>query len=64
MTYIYQKYEPLKNVLIGLNLQDIEKKYKVDRDAPLPTGRPTIPWTLSDDIDLVSYERKYPNSLQ
>lgn len=25
-----------KNVLIGLNLQDIEKKYKVDRDAPLP----------------------------
>ena len=33
-----------KNVLIGLNLQDIEKKYKVDRDTPLPTGRPTIPW--------------------
>jgi hypothetical protein len=52
-----------KNVLIGLNLQDIEKKYKVDRDTPLPTGRPTIPWTLSYDIDLVSYEEKYPNSL-
>lgn len=32
-----------KNVFIGLNLQDIERKYKVDRDAPLPTGRPMIP---------------------
>ena len=52
-----------KNVLIGLNLQDIEKKYKVDRDAPLPTGRPTVPWTLTHNIDLASYEVKYPNSL-
>jgi hypothetical protein len=46
-------------VLIGLNLQDIEKKYKVDRDASLPTGRPTVPWTLTHDIDLASYEGKY-----
>ncbi|HZD36712.1 MAG TPA: hypothetical protein VE130_16020 [Nitrososphaeraceae archaeon] len=52
-----------KNVLIGLKLQQIKKRYKVDRDAPLPTGRPTIPWTLSHDIDLASYEGKYPNSL-
>lgn len=49
--------------MIGLNLQGIEKKYRVDRDEPLPTGRPTIPWTLSYDIDLDSYEGKYPNSL-
>ena len=52
-----------KNVLIGLNLQDIVKKYKVDRDAPLPTGRQMIPWTMSYDVDLASYEGKYPNSL-
>ena len=50
-----------KNALIGLNLQDIENK--IDRDAPLPTGRPTIPWTLSYNVDLASYEGKYPNSL-
>ena len=52
-----------KNVLIGLDLLEIEKKYKVDRDAPLPTGRPTVPWTLTHDIDLASYQGKYPNSL-
>ena len=52
-----------KNVLIGLDLLDIEKKYKVDREASLPTGRATVPWTLTHDIDLASYEGKYPNSL-
>lgn len=50
-----------KNVLIGLNLQEIETKYMVDRDSPLPTGRPVIPWTLSHDVDLATYEGKYPN---
>ena len=35
----------------------------MDRDEPLPTGRPTISWTLSYDTDLASYEGKYPNSL-
>jgi hypothetical protein len=63
MTYLYQIRTTEKNVLIRLNLQDIEKKYKVVREAPLPTGRPTIPWTLTHDIDLASYEEKYPNSL-
>ena len=52
-----------KNVLIRLDLKDIEKKYKVDREAPLPTGRNTVPWTSTRDIDLASYEGKYPNSL-
>ena len=29
-----------RNVLIGLKLDEIAKKYKVERDAPLPTGEP------------------------
>ena len=32
-----------RNVLIGLNFNDIVKKYKVSRDALLPTHR-KIPW--------------------
>jgi sporulation protein YlmC with PRC-barrel domain len=52
-----------KNLLIELKLQVIERKYKVDRDIPLPTGRLTTPWTLSHNIDLATYEGKYPNSL-
>jgi len=34
-----------RNVLIGLNISDIDKRYKVKRDDPLPTSRPTVPWT-------------------
>ena len=34
-----------RNVLIGLNLSENQKKYKVNRDDPLPTSRPTTPWT-------------------
>ncbi len=52
-----------RNVLIGLNFRDIAKKYKVDRDAPLPTTRPINPWTFEKDVDLATYEGKYPNSL-
>jgi sporulation protein YlmC with PRC-barrel domain len=51
------------NVLVGLNFSDIEKKYKVERNAPLPTSR-RDPWT--DDrkqVDLAYYEGKYPKSL-
>ncbi len=28
-----------KNVLVGLNFSDIVEKYKVTRDAPLPTAK-------------------------
>lgn len=52
-----------RNVLIGLNFHDIAKRYKVDRDAPLPTSRPINPWTFEKDVDLATYEGKYPNSL-
>ena len=52
-----------RNVLIGINISDFEKKYKVKREDPLPTSRPTTPWTQGENIDLASYERKYPKTL-
>jgi hypothetical protein len=52
------------NVLIGLPLYEIVKKYKVSRQEPLPTGKPTQdPWTQPENIDLATYEKKYPKSL-
>ena len=52
------------NVLIGLPLHEIVKKYKVSRQEPLPTGKLTQdPWTLPENIDLATYEKKYPKSL-
>ena len=51
------------NVLVGLNYSDIVKKYKVDRNAPLPTSR-RDPWTDEKrQVDLAYYEGKYPKSL-
>jgi sporulation protein YlmC with PRC-barrel domain len=52
-----------RNVLIGLNLQSIVKKYKVDHDTLLPTDAPSEQWSQGKNIDLASYERKYPKSL-
>jgi sporulation protein YlmC with PRC-barrel domain len=52
-----------KNVLISLNFSDIANKYKVDRNAPLPTGKYVDPWGNREDVDLASYESKYPKSL-
>jgi hypothetical protein len=52
-----------RNVLIGLDLQAIVKKYKVDHDDLLPTGIPIEQWSQGKNIDLASYERKYPKSL-
>src|SRR5215217_1653641 len=52
-----------RNVLIGLNFDDIIKKYKVPREAPLPTHR-KVPWSTPDtNIDLATYEKEYPKSL-
>lgn len=51
------------NVLIGLDLVQIEGKYSVNRDDPLPTSRKD-PWNQSDNqVDLGTYEGKYPHSL-
>jgi hypothetical protein len=52
-----------RNVLIGLNLYEIAKKYKLSRDEPLPTSSPIVQWTQGENIDLATYERKYPKGL-
>ena len=52
-----------RNVLIGLNHNDIINKYKVSRESPLPTHR-RVPWATPDtEIDLAAYEKEYPKSL-
>lgn len=52
-----------KNVLIGLNRADIENKYKVPRDAPLPTGKYVDPWGSDGQVDLTEYMRRYGKTL-
>lgn len=52
-----------KNVLIGLNFRDIIKKYKVSRDAPLPTGKFVDPWGSDGQVDLTEYMRRYGKTL-
>src|SRR5919197_3253842 len=52
-----------RNVLIGLKLDEIANKYKVKYDEPLPTTVPLEHWTQGENIDLATYERKYPKSL-
>jgi len=52
-----------KNVLIGLNYDDIVKKYKVSRDAPLPTGKFVDPWGSDGQVDLTEYMRRYGKTL-
>ncbi|MDN5847729.1 MAG: hypothetical protein L0H53_15805 [Candidatus Nitrosocosmicus sp.] len=50
------------NVLIGLNNNDLQK-YAKYRDSPLPSGRKD-PWESNDrQVDLGTYEGRYPNSL-
>ena len=50
------------NVLLGLNSSDLQG-YSVPRDSPLPTSKKD-PWDERDsDLDLSSYEGKYPNTL-
>src|SRR5919202_1649253 len=52
-----------RNVLIGLNLDEIVRKYKVKHDDPLPTTIPSEHWTQGENLDLATYERKYPKGL-
>jgi hypothetical protein len=52
-----------RNVLIGLKLDEISKKYKVKHDDPLPTSAPIEHWTQGENLDLATYERKYPKGL-
>lgn len=50
------------NVLIDLPFHEIVRKYKVSRDAPLPSSKKD-PWTSAGDVDMSSYEKQYPRSL-
>ena len=51
------------NVLIGLDLAKIEQLYSMNRNDPLPTSRKD-PWSQSDNqVDLGTYEGKYPRTL-
>jgi sporulation protein YlmC with PRC-barrel domain len=51
------------NVLIGLDLPKIEKLYSMNRNDPLPTSRKD-PWSQADNqVDLGTYEGKYPRTL-
>jgi sporulation protein YlmC with PRC-barrel domain len=50
------------NVLIGLPFSEIQSKYSVNRNDPLPTSRKD-PWKSDNQIDLGTYEGKYPQSL-
>ncbi|MFL6384549.1 MAG: hypothetical protein ACJ712_06180 [Nitrososphaeraceae archaeon] len=52
-----------RNVLIGLKLDEIARKYKVKHDDPLPTTTPVQHWTQGENLDLATYERKYPKGL-
>ena len=52
-----------RNVLIGLNLYEIANSYKINRQEPLPTTVPIEQWTQGKNIDLATYERKYPKGL-
>ena len=52
-----------RNVLIGLNLLEVVNKYRVMRDEPLPTSIPSGEWIQGMNLDLATYERKYPKSL-
>jgi hypothetical protein len=52
-----------RNVLIGLKLDEISKRYKVKHDDPLPTSLPPEHWIQGENLDLATYERKYPKGL-
>lgn len=55
-----------RNVLIDLPFYEIVRQYKVSRDEPLPTDvAPISPWPKEwpPDVDLATYEGRYPNSL-
>ena len=54
-----------RNVLIDLPFYEIVRKYKVSRDDPLPTDMTPIPYPKEwpPDVDLATYEGRYPRSL-
>ena len=52
-----------RNVLIGLTFSEVVKNYRAIREEPLPTSLPSEEWIQGMNLDLATYERKYPKSL-
>lgn len=52
-----------KNVLVGLDLSQIEQKYKKNRNSPLPNGKDIHSIKINSNVPLASYEGKYDKSL-
>jgi hypothetical protein len=52
-----------KNVLVGLDLSQIEQKYKKNRNSPLPNGKDIHSIKTNSNVPLASYEGKYDKSL-
>lgn len=52
-----------RNVLIGLPFYEIVRRYKKSRKEALPTSKPASRWVYTRDVDLATYEKKYPHSL-
>lgn len=52
-----------KNVLVGLNLSQIEQKYKTNRNSPLPNGKDIHSIKTNSNVPLASYEGRYDKSL-
>lgn len=52
-----------RSVLIGLAFSEVVKKYRAIREEPLPTSLPSEEWIQGMNLDLATYERKYPKSL-
>lgn len=51
------------NVLIDLPFHEIARKYKVSREELLPTDTKPAATDFDQDVDLATYEGKYPKSL-
>lgn len=52
-----------KNVFVSLKIDDIVRKYAVRKDEPLPASKEVPAWNLPENIDLATYEKRYPKSL-
>ncbi len=51
------------NVLVDMPFYEIVKKYKVSREDPLPTDTRGLGSDIGEQVDLATYEGRYPKSL-
>ena len=52
-----------RNVLVGLTMREIYEKYFVNRNSPLPVDDIVQEWQLPENVDMATYQARYPNSL-